>query len=579
MNAVSASPGNLKTECAELALNDSRRLTGPNLLSERPGAIIEVACGGYDVDIAVSTWQSHARRILDAVGWAEEETFSRLYSGGASLAFSAPVDALYAATEVNEWAWEAAAAELQGAKAPDLEAGAERLRELIGAESNPDLIALRDAARQRRVRFLTDDNYVSVGSGIGSIGWSLADTPAPEAVPWDRVRDVPVALVTGSNGKTTTVRLLAAMAQAAGLTAGFSCTDGIVVGGISVDEDDWSGPGGARTVLRDRRVETAILETARGGILRRGLGVDRAEAAAVTNVAADHLGEYGVEDVDSIADAKLVVRHAVQGSGPLVINAEDETLARHAEALGVPITWFGVDPGGARIRAQRSGGGGASFVENGHFVFARAGCEETIAEVEAVPLTFGGKARYNIENVLAAIPLARALEIPIEAVRSALAGFDSRSETNPGRGNFFKLGGIRVLVDFVHNPHGMRAITEMVKEFSAQRILLVLGQAGDRDDDSIRALVDTALQMPLDHIIIKEMKEYLRGRAEGVVPALIEEELRGAGFPADRISHAFSELEAVSQALEWARPGDFLVLPVHGERREVLELLKAMETQ
>jgi UDP-N-acetylmuramyl tripeptide synthase len=193
-------------------------------------------------------------------------------------------------------------------------------------------------------------------------------------------------------------------------------------------------------------------------------------------------------------------------------------------------------------------------------------------------LTFSGAARYNIANVLAAVPLARALGIPLDAIRSALAEFSGGSAINPGRGNLFELGGVRVLVDFAHNPHGMHALAELVTALPAKRRLLVLGQAGDRDDASIRALAQEALEIPLDRIIIKEMTKYLRGRAEGEVPALIEETLGEAGVPGERVRRAEDEIDALHQALDWSRPGDLLIFPVHAQREEVLDMLERLSS-
>jgi cyanophycin synthetase len=491
---------------------------------------------------------------------------------------TAPIDALYAATEVNEWAWEATAATLNDWTEPDLAQAARKLRRVITAELNPHLVALRDAARQRGVCFLSDDDEASVGMGCGSLTWSVDSLPEANEVPWDRVHDVPLALVTGSNGKTTTVRLLAAIMSAEGHVPGYSSTDGIYVGGELVDADDWSGPGGGRLVLRDRRVEVAVLETARGGMLRRGLAVARADAAIVTNVAADHLGEWGVHDIEAIADAKLVVARAVRDNGTLALNADDPVLVRRAERLGVVPTWFAVDGQAAAVRAHLDRGGDAAVVESGEFIVYESGGREAVVDVAAVPLTFDGAARYNVENVLGAIAVARGLDVGLDPIRAAVLSFGG-PEDNPGRGNLFELGEVRVLVDFAHNPHGMTALAEMAGALPAERRLLILGQAGDRDDESIGALARAAVRLGPDRIIIKELHRYLRGRKEGEVPQLLEEELRRAGYSADRISRATTEIDAVRAALDWARPKDLLIFPLHTHREEVLHLLESLAQQ
>ena len=312
-----------------MEVRDSRRLTGPNILTDGPGAVLDIAFeaedDAADSAAAIDAWRRWLRRILTAVGWEDARDFDRTFPGGASLAFRAPIDALYAATEVNEWAWEAAGIELDGAATPDLDEAVERLRRTIADEVSPKLLALRDAAREHDVAFLSDDDHTSVGLGAGSRTWPVDGLPDPEQVPWDEIYDIKVGLVTGTNGKTTTVRLLGAIIRAAGAVPGLSSTDWIAAGDDILDRGDYSGPGGARRVLRDPRVECAILETARGGMLRRGLAVDASDVALITNVAEDHLGEFGIHDLDALAACKFIV---AKGARRLVLNADDPVARR-----------------------------------------------------------------------------------------------------------------------------------------------------------------------------------------------------------------------------------------------------------
>lgn len=562
------------------SLIDSRRLTGPNLISQTQGAVIDVALGDTPAQRVIETWRRNVQRVLAAVGWDGAELAARSFPGGASLLMAAPIDALYAATEVNEWAWAATQAALAGGDEPDLEVEAARLRALISAERNPKLLSLRDAAAERGVCFVSDDDQASVGMGAGSLTWPTDALPAAGDVPWERVHDIPVALVTGSNGKTTTVRLLAAMVSAAGHVPGYCNTDGIYIGDQLVDADDWSGPGGARRVLRDPRAAVAILETARGGILRRGLAVQRTDAAIVTNVAADHLGEFGVHDVEAIADAKLVVARAVRGDGDLALNADDPVLAARASALPVRPGWISLDADLPLLLEHVEAGGSATVIEDGAFVRIEAGTRTTLVAVGDVPITFGGAARYNIYNALGAIAVARALGIGFDAIRAGLLAFTSSPETNPGRGNLYELGEVRILVDFAHNPHGLRALFEMAAQMPARRRLVALGQAGDRDDEAIRQLGLLAAEWRFDRVITKELApKYLRGRKEGEVTALIESALLEGGFSADAIDRASSELESVRAALEWAAPGDLLVLPILSSRDAVLAYLSRLRDE
>lgn len=558
-----------------MELLDSRRLTGPNLLLDRPGAILEVALSPEEAETAIAAWATQVRRMLDAVGWTGGEIAARRFPGGASMAITAPVDGLYTATEINDWAWETAEAAVTGREAPDFRTAAARLRDEIAREANPALLALQASAAAHGVAFLSDDRAASVGLGKGSLCWPARTLPDPADVDWSKVHDIPVLLVTGTNGKTTTVRLLAALVDASEQMAGTTSTDVIEVGGEVIERGDFSGPGGARTLLRDRRVEVAILETARGGLLRRGLAVDRADAALVTNIAADHLGEFGILDLPALAAAKLVVARAVGPRGRIVLNADDPELVAAAGGLRSPIVWLSLDPENPVMRRALDAGGEACFCEGRSLVLARGGERLEVATVDRVPVTFGGAARHNVANALAAIAMASAIGVPADAMAKGLRRFGTRPEDNPGRANVFERDGVRVLVDYAHNPHGLAALLEVVQSLPAERRLLLLGHAGDRDEEAIRGLARAALPFEPDRILLKEMPEMLRGRRPGEVPAILEDELRRQGFPAGRIEHAGSELEGVRKALAEARPGDLLILLVHTQREEVLEAVQA----
>jgi len=557
-----------------MELLDSRRLTGPNLLLDRPGAVIEVALAPEETQAAVAAWARQARGMLDAVGWTGEEIAARTWPGGASLAITAPIDALYAATDINDWAWDAAEALLSGRDAPDLAKGARQLRGEIEREANPALLALRDAAVERGVSFLFDDRMASVGLGKGSRSWPVHALPRPDEVDWSQIHDIPVLLVTGTNGKTTTVRLLAAMVDASEQMPGVTSTDQVDVGGEVIEKGDFSGPGGARALLRDRRVEVAILETARGGLLRRGLAVDRANAALVTNIAADHLGEFGIRDLPSLATAKLVVTRAVGPEGRIVLNADDPVLVAAAGRLPAPVVWFSLDPQNPLVQGALSAGGEAAWLENGELVLAWGGERRSVMRADQAPVTFGGAARHNIANALAAIAMAAAIGIPAEAMAAGLRRIGRRPEDNLGRANVFEKEGVRILLDYAHNPHGITALVDVARSLPAERRLLVIGHAGDRDDEALREFARAALPLKPDRIVIKEMPEMLRGREPGQIPVVLEDEFRRNGVPGSSIEHAGSELEAARKALAEARPGDLVILLVHAQREAVLDLLR-----
>ena len=555
---------------------DSRRLTGLSLLLDTPGAVLDVRLGKQDPDRAIAFWKTAARRLLCEVGWADEELVVRRFPGGVSLALTAPVDGLYAATELNEFAWEAAAAELGDGDSPDYASGVEAIRGAIASEKNSALVAVRAAARERGLTFLAGEEQVSVGSGAGALVWAEAALPEPETVDWSRVRDVPTALVTGSNGKTTVVRLLAAMLRAAGRNPGFTSTDGVVVGSASIEEGDFSGPSGARMVLRHAEVEAAVLETARGGLLRRGLAVEHASAAVVTNVAEDHLGEFGIESLAELADTKLVVAKALGDRGTLVLNADDPMLVERSSAVSARFIWFSLEPTSPVVSAHTRAGGSAVVAEQGHIVLIRGERRDSIAPLAEVPFTFRGTAEHNVANALAAVGVGTGLGLGVEAMASALRKFGQDPGDNPGRATLLEIGGVQVLLDYAHNAHGMSALVGLARKLPAQRRLVLVGQAGDRSDEAVRQLARAVWSLRPDHVVVKEMDEYLRGRPAGEVPALLAGELSRLGLADEAVSRAGPDIAGVRQSLEWARPGDLLVLAVHQDRQAVLQLLNGL---
>ncbi|MBN8728071.1 MAG: Mur ligase [Xanthomonadales bacterium] len=575
------------TSPPELPFDDSRRLTGYNRYFAAAGAVLETLQVPAS-DALVDAWKARVTRMRAALGWPDAAIEVRRHCGQASLAFAAPPDQLLAATEVNEWAWLAAvhAAGIDAGRfhAPghpaawDEASALETLRRLAAAERSPPLVGLVDAAERRGLNVLIDDDTLSIGSGQGSRHWPLAQLPDAARVDWSAVHDVPVALVTGSNGKTTTTRLLAAMSRAHGWRTAHTCTDGVHVGEAALAEGDYSGPAGARLALREPGIEAAILETARGGILRRGLAVQHAQVAVVTNLSDDHFGEYGVHDLDGLAEAKLTVARALGKQGVLVLNADDPLLVASAARLAVPIAWFALDADAPGLLAHRAHGGRTCGVRRGRLVLGIAGVEHELGAVEAMPLTFGGSARYNIANAAAAALAAQALGIRPDEIRMVLAGFGSGRADNPGRLQFWNPCGIRVFLDYAHNPDGLAGLLAVASRDRRGRLGLLLGQAGNRGDADIRELARVAASFQPDRIVLKDMGGMLRGRASGEVPAILREELGRRGLGQERVLERLDEVEAARSLLEWARPGDTVVLPVHGKqgRPAITRLLAAM---
>jgi len=553
---------------------DARRLTGPSLLWNRPGTILDVSASKEETEKLIPFWESNIRRMLDAVGWENESTCSWRLSGGVSLAFSAPIDALYAASEINEWAWACCDSEFNGAAAPDFDEAVERSLKEIAEEANPQLMALEAAAVEHAKTFLWDDDEVSVGLGSGSRTWPVGELPGPREVDWDSLHDIPYGLVTGTNGKTTTVRLATQIARAAGRNVGLSSTDWIAVNDRIIDRGDWSGPGGARNVLRQQDVDVAILETARGGLLRRGLGVDRADVALITNVAEDHLGDFGSQNLAELLNVKWIVSRAVETSGTLILNADDKLLvAKSAEFPGT-ITWFSLDADNPVV-VKHIGNGGLAFVLSGdELLRAEGGSRDLICKSTEIPISLGGAAIHNVANSLAAAALTQCLGIPLAQIRDGLTTMSQ--DENPGRCNVYSIADFKVLVDFAHNPHAMEALFDMARALPANRRLLAFAQAGDRTDASIRELAASAWSIGLDAVIVSELEAYARGRSQGEVFGIIRDELIKVGASEDQIQHHMEETESLDAALDWARSGDLIIMLALGAREEIQAKLKSL---
>lgn len=541
-----------------MELRLSRRLTGPSLWLDGPGAVLEVFLDEGDPD-PVPAWREALKRAHAALGWPRRAHSRRSGERHLALAIEAPFDCLLSATYVNEWA----AAGGPEDELPGLVARAHQ-------EESPAMRAAVDEAERRGLPWFVDAEGLTVGLGRGAVtvrqgtgerevgagagGAKPSHQPEPtvrlvgghEAMPWDEVHAVPVVLVTGTNGKTTTARLLARMARCAGHTVGATTSDGIVVGDELVEAGDWTGPGGARRVLRDPRVTFAVFETARGGMLRRGLVLPRVDAAVVTNVTADHLGAHGVDTLAQLAETKLVVGKAARH---LVLNADDPELAgRQAQA------WFSLE----------------REVEGAWLAGDDLTCGALRVPAAEVPVTLGGAARYHVANALAAMALARALELSDEAIAAGLRSFRPTLEDNPARANLIDHQGVRIFLDYAHNPDGLRQTMALLRRLAPGRILVSLALPGDRDDEQIRESARALLDAEPEHVIVREPEShYLRGRQPGEVPGLIRQALLDAGLAADRIAIAASELEALALAMQWAAPGDLVAVLPHVEREAV----------
>ena len=561
----------------KLELDEARRLTGPNLLWDKPGAIVDVLIEGVDPQLVAQKWQKWVTRCQAEFGWHNEQSTYRVYAEGANLAISAPMDALYVACELAELAWHCCAAEIQRLHPPEWRERLAELRIDLAEESNPRLLHLLAAADKHTVPCLCDDDELSLGMGASTQVWIVGDLPLPHEVGWVGFHDVPCAYVTGTNGKSTSVRLAAEIAKAARINAGITSTDFIRVGDVIIDRGDYSGPGGARIVLRDHRTEMAFLEVARGGILRRGLPVNRVNAALITNVASDHLGQYGINTVEALAETKFVVAKALHDDGVLVVNADNDLVVEQAAKLDKTLCWFSLDEDNVLIQQQLSVGGRAVFVRGGHLIYVNQSREQDFGALKDMPMSFDGKALYNIQNALGVVGLCSALNLPEAAIRAGLSSFGSNAVDNPGRGNRYQVNGVEVVLDFAHNEHSMRAVIQMVADLPASNKIVMFGHAGDRSDEEIQALANAVAELDASCYIVSELEPYLRGRELGDIPKVVKQALLDRKIPALDFRVSDNPLAGAKLAMQTATKGDLVLLFVLDQREQVHDYLVSLK--
>lgn len=565
------------------------------------GVVLETLGSLANDKAAHARWHALISRMALALAWPTPMPSIKVCVGTSMLAFVAPVDLLLLATDVNEWAWEVAVGLIGLGKsaAPSdyaqydaahgayaqFDAALAVFLARAQAQARPDLLALLATAGQRQLTALLDDENLTLGTGSGAQTWPLTALPSVAEVAWASLSNIASVLVSGTNGKTTSVRLVAAFASQAGLRAGYCCTEGVFINGSALEAGDYSGPAGARSVLRHQELDFAVLEVARGGILRRGLALASAPVALLTNVSPEHFGEYGVDNLQDLADVKLVLAQALGVNGSLVLNADDPVLLPRVSRLVCKVALFALDYAHPALQALRLAGGACCGVQAGRLCLFLAGKEYDLGEVAAMPLTIHGTARYNIANLAGAALAAALSHISVPDIAQVLAGFGASRFDNPGRLERWALPGVDVLLDYAHNPEGLQGLLEVARGLQSLRgngrMGLLLGQAGNRSNSAIADLAAMAASFQPDHIILKDILGYMRGRVEGEVPALLCAQLLASNIPAQRIETILPEVDAALAMLRWANTGDVLVLPVHdsASKTKLRELLDALQAQ
>jgi len=364
---------------------------------------------------------------------------------------------------------------------------------------------------------------------------------------------IPVIGITGTNGKTTTTRLIAHIGKTGGYHVGYTTTDGIYIGDQIIMKGDCTGPVSARVVLKDSSVNLAVLECARGGMLRAGLGFDSCDIAVITNIAEDHLGMKGIDTIEKLVRVKAVLAESVSGDGYAILNADDDNVYNLKQQLNCHIALFSMDPQNSRIRRHIQAGGIAAVLdENGKLLIVRNDEMLEIGHADEIPITFSGRAGFNIQNALCAALAAFLQGIKLTDISKALRSFSTDADNIPGRMNLFNFGNFKVFVDYAHNSHGLRSVGSFLKSFPASRRLGVIAGVGDRRDQDIISLGAEAARI-FDEIIIRQDAD-LRGRQADELNELLCRGIREVD-PVKKVSIIPDEVKAIESVLQRREDG------------------------
>ena len=464
------------------------------------------------------------------------------------------------------------------------EAGTRRLAVRVRPTSNPDVVIVAfpwrnrgraQALGQAVAHALDALPTPDVEEAVSAAAAEVAAAPRGDR-PGTITPTIPVVAVTGTNGKTTTSRMIAHIARTSGLVVGWSNTDGIYRDGVLVEAGDYSGPSGAGRALGLDGVQFAVTETARGGILLKGIGISRNDVSVVTNVTADHLGLQGIDTVDQLAEVKSVVPRITRKDGWSVLNGDDPRVLAMRSVISARPWIFSRDPDSPAVREVLTDGGRATTVIDGWITVLAPGADpDPLVELADVPMTLAGLSRFNIENALAAASAALAIGLARDAVVRGLTSFLPDAEHNPGRMNFFSLPAgdgqsVSVVMDLAHNEAGLEALLEIMSGVRrpGARLLLGLGAVGDRTDELIDALGEIGAKGS-DVVAIGHKEWYLRGRTMDEIDALLRAGAARVGVT--DIDTYTTEVACLAALVERAEPGDVVGLMCHAERQEAYD--------
>ncbi|CAN5387683.1 cyanophycin synthetase [soil metagenome] len=460
---------------------------------------------------------------------------------------------------------------------------AERISKIIGLDICGIDIMTTDLSKPLAE---TDGSVIEVNAGPGfrmhlaptsGLPRNVAAPVIDKLFPHGSNGKIPIIAVTGTNGKTTTTRLIAHFAKQKGYKVGYTTSDGIYIQNRMLMKGDCTGPGSAEFVLKDPTVNFAVLECARGGLLRAGLGFHNCDIGIVTNVAEDHLGLKGIQTIDQLAKVKGIIPESVLPEGYAILNADDDLVYDMGKTLSCKVALFSMDEDSPRIRHQQRNGGLCAIYENGFITICKGEWKLRVIKAVNVPLTFGGRAAFMIQNVLPAVLTAYIRGFTIEDMKVGLESFIPSPSQTPGRLNLFQFKDFQVLLDYAHNPSGMRALQKFVEKIDATVKVGVIAGVGDRREEDTNEIGSIAAEM-FDEIIIRQDKN-LRGKTEEELIKMLNDGIQQKD-PNKKTTIIKNEREAATYAIHNATPGSLVVIcsDVVSEALDVVQKLKEEES-
>lgn len=550
----------------------SRRLVGPNLFFKETGTVLDVPLI-ENRDELTKLFYQEANKFLPALGWEEIKIVHKFFNNGVRFAFISPVDITMPACDVIDFVWASARQGFETGTFKTIEVAKKELIPIIDEDKNIVYRRLYELAKSKGLNAFRDKNKAFIGSGTGCYEFDL-DNDSIDSINWENIYDIPAIIVTGTNGKTTTVRLTDYICRVAGKLTGYTSTDWVKVNDELIDEGDYSGPTGHQFVLTNKKVEVALLESARGGLLKRGLIESFVNAAAVTNVSADHLGEDGIETVAELAEAKSIVFRTMGEGSHAVINLDNSYMKERFDKLNCAKIVVTQNPEAHDMKYYLAKADYACIVEDGNFVWVDGDTKTNLLAVAEAPLTVKGFAKHNIENAMIAISLSFKLGVDFVDITRALKSYKNDTKVNRGRANIFEWDNKVAVLDYAHNEAGIEALLSMMKAYDkGGKKYMMIGTTGDRKY-LIAGINDIVLKYGVDFIVIKETEKYLRGAKQMELPLMIRKDLADKGFDISKTYISHGELEGVKYILDKLEDNDIAIFCCQAELEAVANYLE-----